>query len=338
MFETSLVSLVRDGRKVTGVIAETPEGYVRINVSKGVVLATGGYAGNPEMMNTLQPHTVGVLQPIVESNNSGDGIKACLWMGAVMDETHSTMMFDRGALLPDETPATTAGPGFHVLGSQPFLKVNLLGKRFMNESCPYDFTLHAQAMQPGHCCVEVYDANFMADVERFSTVGCSRVYPYPNGAPANNPPEALQGMLDSLIEKGYIQQADTLEELADKLGIPADEFVRTCNRYNELYDAQEDTDFYKEAYRLSEMRTAPFYGVRMAGFLLATMDGIRIDEYMRPIDENHEPFEGIYLVGDCSGGYYSGSYPNLYTGHACGRTLTFARRVARILSGQLDVG
>jgi hypothetical protein len=63
------------------------------------------------------------------------------------------------------------------------------------------------------------------------------------------------------------------------------------------------------------------------------MDGIHIDTQMRPMDKDNVPFEGIHVIGDTSGSYFANTYPNLFTGYANGRTTTFARRVARILSG-----
>jgi hypothetical protein len=137
-----------------------------------------------------------------------------------------------------------------------------------------------------------------------------------------------------LIESGHLQQADTLEELGTKLNIPADVFAATVKRYNEMADKGVDEDFYKDAYRLIALKSPPYYGIRITGMLLSTMDGIRIDTQMRPLDTAGEPFEGVHVLGDSSGSYFAHTYPNLFTGYANGRTLTFARRVARILAGE----
>ena len=114
--------------------------------------------------------------------------------------------------------------------------------------------------------------------------------------------------------------------LAEKLGLPVENFKATVDRYNELYDKQQDEDFGKEAYRLSEMRTAPFEGVRMSGgYFICTMDGIKIDTNINAVDTNGNPIEGLYVAGDCSGGYFDTSYPNLLAGAAAGRSVTFGR-------------
>ncbi len=346
-FETSFVKFEYEGKKVTAAIAKDKEGkYIRFVGKKGVVLTTGGYQGNPEMMHTLQPHDTMIMNKLMPGLQSGDGIKACLWMGAEMDETHTSMIFDRMGLLPNETQETMTAPTLFWLGSQPWLKVNLLGERFTNESIPYDFMPHAAARQPGHCYCCIMDSTWFDQVLQFQTVGCSRIMPYNNGAPNDTPffvppgtdVEAIRengkGVWASMIESGHLQEANTPEELAAKLNLPAETFVETFNRYNELADNGEDEDFYKEAYRLLPLKEPPYYGIRVTGMLLSTMDGIRVDTHSRPLDKENMPFEGLYVVGDSSGSFFANSYPNLFTGYANGRTCTFARRVARILAGE----
>lgn len=84
----------------------------------------------------------------------------------------------------------------------------------------------------------------------------------------------------------------------------------------------------------SAIRTAPFYGAKNTGCILCTMDGIQIDQNMNAVDTNNDPIPGLYVVGNDSGGYFSGTYPNLSTGAACGRTVTFGRRAGRIAATQ----
>jgi len=349
-FNTPFVKFEHEGKKVTAAIAKDQDGnYIRFVGTKGIVLSTGGYQGNPDMMNALQPHEVLTMTPPMSSAVSGDGIKACLWMGAAMDEVHTSLVFDRMGLLPNETPSTMTRPGFFWLGSQPWLKVNLLGERFANESTTYDFILHAAAKQPGATYCAIMDSNWFKQVTQFSTMGCSRIYPFPNGSPNDVYKtgglestgtdmavieEEWTAILNGLMESGHLQQADTPEELAEKLNIPADTFSATVDRYNELATKGEDEDFFKDSYRLLPVDSAPYYGIRLTGWHLATMDGIRIDTQMRPMDSMNDPFEGLYVIGDSSGSYFANTYPCLITGYANGRTLTFGRRVARILAGE----
>ena len=138
--------------------------------------------------------------------------------------------------------------------------------------------------------------------------------------------EGLSQELDDLQKQGYIVEADTVEELAEKLGLPVDAFTATVERYNELAAKGEDEDFGKEGYRLSTLQQAPFYGVRQAGgYLICTIDGIQIDDNMHAIDQDFKAIPGLYVIGDMSGNYFSGSYPSLMAGAAAGRSATFGR-------------
>ena len=114
--------------------------------------------------------------------------------------------------------------------------------------------------------------------------------------------------------------------------LPAGELKATVDRYNELARSGEDTDFGKEPFRLTPVDTAPFYGAKNTGYVLCTMDGIQIDTNMNAIDTQGEPIPGLYVVGNDSGCYFANTYPNLSTGMACGRTVTFGRLVGKYLA------
>ena len=81
---------------------------------------------------------------------------------------------------------------------------------------------------------------------------------------------------------------------------------------------------------MSPLDTPPYYGVRTGAWFLATIDGVIINTDMQPVNEDEEPIEGLYVVGNDSGGFFSVSYPNLFTGLACGRTMTFGRRAGML--------
>ena len=329
-YETTMVKLEKDGERVCGVIAVNAAGeFVRYKAAKGVIVATGGYGANMEMVAALQPQTLEqICVNYNKSGSKGDGIKACLWAGAIMDTVHTPMIFDRGAVKPDEQglPGQSVPGGWFWMGSQPFLKVNLRGERFMNEYQPYDYVLHQAAMQPAHTYVTVWDSTYESDIERFATHGCSRLYPHENGADPVFPMPMIVGMNAGLEAEGYIQRADTIEELAEKLNLPVETFTATVERYNELAAKGEDEDFGKESYRLSTLDTPPFFGTRQCGgYFICTMDGIQIDDNMHAIRADGSPIEGLYVVGDCSGNYFAGSYPNLMGGAAAGRSTTLGR-------------
>ena len=339
-FQTALVKLEQDDSgKVTGVIAQdlTDNHYVRVRVKKGVIMATGGYATNTDMMLALQPMTMKMKANVpIGSTDDGSGIKAMLWAGGEMDPCHSSMMFNRCSVKPDETAGYQTNGKWYWFGEQPFLKVNLNGKRFCNESGPYEFMLHSMYMQPYHTYVDIFDANNKKYCEQFDEVGCCRLFRFDNGAESNMPYDYVWGQMtegeNSHLAQGYLIKADTLEELAEKLNLPVENFVETVRRYNELCAKGVDEDYGKSPHRMTPVDTAPFYGIRTCAWHLTTQDGVRINTDMQVIREDGTVIEGLYATGDCTGGFFANNYPNLMTGLACGRTMTFGRRAAKIVS------
>ena len=208
------------------------------------------------------------------------------------------------------------------MGENWFTKL-LNGERFCNESVPYDFILHAAYMEPHHLYNTIYDSTWMDQIAQFKQIGCARIIPSPTGGKLHIfSPEAEVGLLMGMQQAGFVQQADTIEELAEKLNIPVDTFVATVNRYNELCEKGEDEDFGKEAYRMLPIKQAPFYGCRQGASLLCTLDGLRINTKMQVLDKNGEVIDGLYAAGDCSGGFFAHNYPEYIVGVAVGRTLT----------------
>jgi succinate dehydrogenase/fumarate reductase flavoprotein subunit len=290
-------------------------------------------------MLALQPQTMKMKANVpIGSTADGSGIKAMLWAGGQMDPCHASMMFNRCSVKPDETAGYKTNGKWFWFGEQPFLKVNLDGKRFCNESGPYEFMLHSMYMQPNHTYCDIFDANNKQYCEQFDEVGCCRLFPFPNGAISNRDYDTCWKDMtegeNSHLAQGYLIKADTLEELAEGLNIPADEFVKTVERYNELCAKGVDEDYGKSAHRMTPVDTAPFYGIRTCAWHLTTLDGCRINTDMQVLRENGTPIEGLYATGDCTGGFFANQYPNLFTGLACGRTMTFGRRAAKIVANK----
>lgn len=339
-YSTRMVKLEKNAKgRVTGLIAQNADGdYVRYEAKKGVVVATGGYARDYDMVEALQPWNLRIVGTTsAMPGATGDGIRACLWVGAKMDETHSMMMFDRCAIHPNQIPGReTIESGenrIFWMASQPWLKVNKDGKRFMNESGTYENILHADEYQKDHAHYTLFDSNWVKYAEQFKMHGCSRLFPFANGADPNIPWQVIQNKhMPDLIEHGFLVKADTIEELAKKLGLPVAQLKATVARHNELYRKGEDVDFGKEKHRLSAIDKPPFYGAKTTGRVLCTMDGIQIDTNMNAIDTEGNPIPGLYVVGNDSGCYFANEYPNLSTGMACGRTVTFGRHVGQYLA------
>ena len=344
-FKTSLAKLEKnsDGR-ITGIIAQSTEDdhFIRYNANKGVLLACGGFPGNPYMMEQLDPLGTSVTTACSYSPaDKGYGIRAAVWAGANLDKEAAPMLFDRGIVAPGvdggyvDSDSAFGGKAFpgkirqYNPGTQPFLKVNRNGERFANESCPYNDIVYAAAHQPGRVYAQICDANILEDAKRFHTIGCS-------AQTRNGGEKYIQGKMDEAIEAGALFKCDTLDELADKMGFTGaakDTFLATVERYNELYDKQNDEDFGKPAYRLSAIRTAPFYGCWLGASLLTTEQGIAINEKGQALDTNNQPMEGLYITGDMSGSVFANNYPCLMAGVAMGRTLTFAMKAIKQMAG-----
>lgn len=342
-FGHTLVKLVQgEGGTVTGAIFATKDGYVRVN-AENTLLATGGYAANPVMMSALQPAALSCCTASSFAPNcDGYGLRAGLWAGGVKDEDPAPMIFDRGAVAPgvdagyvgEGADAALPGSIFQEnIGSQPFMKVNRNGVRFCNESTPYDIMCFQAGRQPGGVFCQVFDANASEDILRFATIGCSA---FANQMMAAGMP--VEEFCAVALEQGVMQKADTLDELADKLGFEGDAkraFLDQVERYNQQFDAQVDDDFGKESYRLSALRKAPFYGCWFGGSLLTTIDGLQIDRDCRVLREDGTAIPGLYAAGDVSGSFFSGNYPEYIVGCASGRSSTQGRHVARLLAGDL---
>ena len=344
-FKTSLAKLEKNSEgRITGIIAQSAEDdhFIRYNANKGVLLACGGFPGNPYMMEQLDPLGTSVTTACSYSPaDKGYGIRAAVWAGANLDKEAAPMLFDRGVVAPGvdggyvDSDTAFGGKAFpgkirqYNPGTQPFLKVNRNGERFANESCPYNDIVYAAAHQPGRVYAQICDANILEDAKRFHTIGCS-------AQTRNGGEKYIQGKMDEAIEAGALFKCDTLDELADKMGFTGatkDTFLATVERYNELYDKQNDEDFGKPAYRLSAIRTAPFYGCWLGASLLTTEQGIAINEKGQALDNNNQPMEGLYITGDMSGSFFANNYPCLMAGVAMGRTLTFAMKAVKQMAG-----
>ena len=338
-YETPMVQLIQEDGAVTGVVAQAADGsYVRVNAG-AVVLATGGYAANTDMMMALnEKDYLANVMIYCDPGATGDGIKAAHFAGGQMDLAHTAMYFQRGCTMPGSVGGDVSTPGLWWMGSQPFLQVNRKGERFANESLPYDYNLHQAAGQSGGVFVSIFDANWQDDVTAFHTIGCSRI------VPAEQISQGYEGVkwtfekimaasFEPALEAGQLVQADTIEELAEKMGMDPEVLSATVERYNELCEQGEDVDFYKESYRLRPVAEPPFYAVTVGGQLLCTMDGMQIDTNFRVLDEEHDPIPGLYAIGNDSGCYFADCYPELVVGAAAGRSVTFGYLLGRQLSG-----
>lgn len=347
-YKTPMQKLIVENGKVVGAYAQGSDGMIRINAAAGVIVATGGYAYNQEMYEALQPTRYSCLGTFdAFPSCTGDGIKALMWAGAQMDAVHTSLTFNRCLLSAEQemgNPYETGSDfGYFFFASQPFLRVDPHGARFHNESAPYDYVFGATSKRPVNerYWHQIWDSDWKEYVPIFHTVGCSTIYMQPEGGSDH---DAFPDMLDlwigpemeEFVEAGLIAKADTLEELADKLGFEGEDkdvFLETCARQTENYENGSDPDFGKDAFRLSAIQTPPFYGsVKNCGLTLCTLDGIQVNENLQPFDKDGNVIEGVYVIGNDQGSFYAGTYPNLAAGINAGRCATFGRMVGKMLA------
>lgn len=334
-FETPGVQLVRedgDGR-VIAVIGENREGeYIRFQAGKGVILCAGDYGGDPEMMEKWLPASVSFQKSYPEGMNTGDMHKAALWIGAAMDDAPhcAEIHYD----LVDGTLDQVFGAAI------PWLRVNLDGKRFGNENVDYAFVPMQDPAQPECMHIDIFDDNYEQDWEHMGE-GMYRSDPSPQtAAPVfieyldkegfdHSGMSDYRAMVEAYVKLGLMFKADTLEELAEQVGIrDTASFVETVKRYNQLVEKGVDEDFGKPIEYMPAIKQPPFYGVPRSAYQLACLGGLRVNTSMEVLDEEDTAIPGLYAAGINSGGkWFSGMVQPMdhLTGMPSARCLITAR-------------
>ena len=315
-FSTPVVQLIKDENGVVvGCVGQDEEGnFLKFN-AKSVILATGAYENNPTMVRRFCPDIEYFDKKVF--HRTGDGNLLAISAGGCMEPVaHSRVMHDFDAGL---------------MWDEPFLTVNMEGKRFMCEEVDMAYISNVLRYQPGfigenmdpeheftgskgwYC--QIYDNDYMS----------YGVAPVPEVVMArylkDEDPSLHVGVFPELIDTF---RADTIEELAEKLGIPAEETVKSVERYNEMCDAGEDVDFGKKPEFLHKIQTPPFWGIRRHIRCSSITAGVLSDEFGRVITEQGEVIPGLYAVGNLGGQFYGApDYPFFHPGLSLGHAVTF---------------
>jgi len=238
--------------------------------------------------------------------NTGDGHKMGMWIGAAIDEApHAPMYFDF---------AVVGAPIIaDALMRQPWLGVNVRGERYANEELPYSYICNAMRQQPEHYKWAVWDSKWPEEAPKFNLVACKDMR-----SSFHNPDN-----VKAYIEKGYIRSADTLEELAKKMEVPVDTFLKTVERYNELARKGVDEDFGKRPECMTTIEKPPFYAAPLGTALLVTLGGLQINDKLQVLDKEKNVIPGLYAAGNVSGCYYANDYCVTLPGNSHGRAFTF---------------
>lgn len=320
LYSTPAVQLVRDDNntgRVSAAIGKDADGqYVKVTATDGVILAAGDYGNNEAMRAEYLPHAAGLKSAYSQPEvNTGDGQLMGMWVGGKMQlAPHcSNIHYDPPIDVPD-----IAGSG------EPWLFVNKNGERFCNEDMTYGQLYAQDVLQPECMHFQVFDDNYRTDWEDMGS-----------GMMKKEPPVDIVASTEAGVESGDVFKADTIEELASAMGVPADALKATVDRYNVLCDAGYDDDFGKQAGRLKPVKKAPFYAVQRRAGVLCTLNGIETDERCRALDENREVIDGLFCVGNCQGNFFGGLEHQMYIpGMSLGRAMTTGRVAGLVASGQ----
>jgi fumarate reductase flavoprotein subunit len=311
-FETPAVYLLRDGKKkVNGVMARNKAGgYTQINAGKGVVLCSGDYGNNRDMLRQYCWKSAANLPTAYSpANNTGDGLKMGLWIGAAIDEPpHCMALFDWSAIWDN---------GVFNIARQPWLRVNQDGERFMNEDLPWGYECAQILQQPGGLVWAMWDAKWKPEAAKMQSQCCKNMQ--------------RSGRLwrDEFFEKGLAEgaviSARSLGELYRKMDLPEETLKKTVARYCELARGGKDLDFGKHPDRLTTLEKAPFYACRIKVRFLVVLSGLKINNRMQVLDTEKRVIPGLYAAGNVSGSFFNGHYPTTVPGLTHSRAWTFGR-------------
>ena len=304
-----------DAGTVVSTVAVNSEGdYVRYVGSKGVILATGDFSRDRDMVAKYCPMALPYgLGGVYE----GDGHKMALWAGAAWQKytPNAPMIVSMGdEVLPCRWWAEGAGTTF------PGLLVNAKGLRYCDEDSLYGYAPWPQKVQPGGYSFLIWDddwvfasAPWQGDAigapDRDTQEVYDQIQSLFNSDAGSKATDEYAGFNASM---GTAVKADTLEELADGLGFTGkdkEEFLAQVERYNEYCETGVDEEFHKDKRFLLPVAKPPFYGVKNEPYTLCITGGLNVNRNQEVLDSNNDPLPGLYavgtLIGDCIGDTYN---------------------------------
>jgi len=266
--------------------------------NKGVVLASGGFAKNHDLLMHYAPHYAEAVF-VAGAGSQGDGLRMGLELGADVRD----MDYVKGTFGKHPTDETND----HSLQAvyKGAIAVNQDGQRFVNESISYKLLGDAVMAQPWHTGYQIMDQGI------FDT-GDDRVRILDFGR---------------RLEEGLFYVADSLEELAAQIEIEPEVLVATVERYNGYVDAGHDPEFGRShlVHKHGELRRieiAPFYAYPSTAVVFGTYCGLRIDSAARVLRTDGSAIPGLYAAGEVTGGFHGAAY---MTGSALGKAVVFGR-------------
>ena len=309
-----------DDGAVTGAWCTDADGKVLKINAKAVVDSCGDYGSNTEMRSYFSHESFSMTSWIWSSmdadgnpTNMGMGLKLAAWAGAGMDFSAAPMI-------------THSFGG--ALGCDPFLLVDKNGQRFCNEDVPGHLLSQVAVRTPGKVVFQIFDSKYPEQVHTMPTGHACywKIVDDIETEPWGNYIENIGMRTPDEVTEAATAVCDTLEELAEQLGIDADGLKATVERYNELAEQGRDDDFGKRADRLYPIVEPPFYGTKMEGaFAFCMTHGVLADADCHALDEDHNIIPGLYVAGNTMGCRFAQDYPTTIMGASHGMAVTFGR-------------
>lgn len=306
--ETPVKKLIKEGDAVVGVVAVDAQGEEIEARAPSVIIATGGFGANPEMIKEYCGFEYGkTINNFAVPGMVGDGLKMAWEVGAAKTPIIMEIMYQ----LPDNMNH------FYIEGAfrQPCLWVNRNGQRFMPEDQIGNttFTGNALSTQPGQIGFAIFDAKLLKRYKKKGPDIISHVHPH-------DLYDHFEEQWERDLAAGYepICQADTIEELAEKAGIDVEGLKAQVEEYNEMCEAGYDEVFEKDRAYMEPIAKAPFYCCRQTVGAYGSLGGIKINHKMEVLDEESHVIPGLYAVGTDACSIYGDTYPFTLPGNTMG--------------------
>lgn len=331
--------ILRDSNgSISGVLADSKEGEIEIS-AKCVIVATGGYGNNKEMLKKYWPHYNENYTYDGPPSNTGDGIIMAADAGAATDgmgalNVHGPFIKPKSDSywMKMDAPGDNGAPiritAWFLAWEPETLWVNKRGKRFIDEGYNLAFFAfgNAVALQPDGITYTLFDSTTLRTIEKQGLIrpgAASRANWLP--VSAATPLPGLEREVKKQSGKGELMASESLDKIADWMGANPSVLKSTVDEYNAACDEKHDALFAKDRKYLLPLRTPPFYAVRGHLGLCDAYGGIKINERMEALDREDNPIPGLYAAGSTAGCWESESYCYRLTGHLVGFALNSGR-------------
>jgi fumarate reductase flavoprotein subunit len=325
--------ILMEGGKVAGVLATDSDGKNVRLAAKAVVVGTGGYAANPEMLDKYGKFDIGERMINVGGpGNSGDGINMLLEVGAVTNRNIGTLLlfpFMRDKAIVSET---------NCAGFQPYLWVDKYGRRFTDEVVGLNFG-HAGDMVAGMPDAMYWAIISQEQIRKLVEVGNEvglGIYINNYAKLPGLPTEIEADAADE--QRNNVVGAATIEDLAGKMNVDPAVLKAEVDEYNGYCHADVDRKFHKLERYLIPVEEGPFYAVKMETGIMISMGAMKVDDHWRALGEDDKPIPGLYVVGCDAGGLWGESYSLPIPGSANGFSLTSGWLAADDIAEQIKAG